>query len=162
MTKSKLKLEKDYKPYPDRGDRWKDTYKSLSTLDYRVKEFFVALMKIVDEYNKKFGKNFVVFEARRNVNRQGRLVKKGVSWVASISKAPHVQGRAIDIVELVGKKYIWNSKDLVDLRNYIEKNFKFAYLLRKRIKKDGPHYELERYLFNKLIKENKIIGEIEV
>jgi len=148
------------KIFPDRGDKWKDTYKDLNTLDYRVRYFFISLILVVEKYNKLYNKNFVVFEARRNIKRQERLIKKGVSWIVNALTAPHVQGRAVDIVELINGVYIWDSKELKKLRDYIEEHFKYNEYLRKRIEKDLPHYEFSRKVFNKLVNENMIFEKV--
>ena len=74
--------------------------------------------------------------------------------------APHVQGRAVDIVELINGVYIWDSKELKKLRDYIEEHFKYNEYLRKRIEKDLPHYEFSRKVFNKLVNENMIFEKV--
>lgn len=138
------KVEESLKTWPDRGDKWSSTYKSLNDLDHRAKPFFILLWNFIQAVGLKNNIKFAIFETRRNVNRQKRLMDQGVSWVSNPATAPHVEGRAFDIVVLEDGIYKWDDKRLKLLRDEVEKNFKYNRFLRSRIKGDLPHYELLR------------------
>lgn len=140
------------KTYPDRGDKWKDMYRSIDDLsDQKTKNVFKDLMKYVEKYNKKEGKNFKIFETRRPLNRQKRVIKAGYSQVVDVYRAPHVEGRAIDIVEYVNGVWIWQHVNLKKLNEYLYRNFPGFYLLRTgrdfKTFKDYPHYEIKRNIW---------------
>jgi len=142
---AKRKVKKDsMAKYRDKGDCWKCTYKEITDLNPTVQPFFTSLWNHINFIGLKHDIDFAIFETRRHIDRQSRLVKKGVSWVADVSKAPHVEGRAFDIVVRENGVYKWDEKKLKLLRDEVEKSFRYANLLRKRINKDLPHYELKR------------------
>lgn len=153
MAFNSIKTKTKTKKYIDKGDCWNCLYRDINDLDPIIKNFFVELYQKIQEYNKINGTNFVIFETRRNIERQKRLIKNGVSWIRNPKTAPHVEGRAFDIVLKKDNVYMWNANELKKLRNWIDINFKYASLLRIAIKKDYPHYEFDRKTFYKMKKE---------
>lgn len=140
-----------------KGDYWSNIERSVDALsDYTTRYIFTMLDEHVQIYNDKFNTSFHIFESKRKVDRQKRLVGKGKSWVANIKKAPHVQGRAVDYAEYKDKIWVWEDKELRKLHTWLKENFPLFKLLRtggdfKNVS-DLPHYEIKRkiwILYNK-------------
>ena len=146
-VKNQREIDK-YTEYPDKGDCWNCVYRSLDDLsDRKTKVIFESLLEFVDKFNKKYHKNMKIFETRRALKRQIRLIGKGKSQV-NLKFAPHVQGRAVDFAEYKNGVWTWNDKDLKNLNDYLHDNFPGWRLLRtgRDFKHfvDWPHYEIKR------------------
>ena len=133
---------------PDKGDRWSVMRRSISELsDIKTRSVFQNLIFYINQYNNITNKNFKIFEALRPIQRQIRLIQLGNSQ-ANPNFAPHPQGRAIDIVEYNDGIWVWNSKNLKGLNDYLSENFPQWNLLRTGRDftnfVDWPHYEIKR------------------
>ncbi len=137
--------------FPDRGDSWKAMRRNLNELsDIKTMSVFNNLLFYVKQFNQKENKNMQIFEAVRPIQRQKRLLGSGKSQV-NLKFAPHVQRRAVDFAELKNGVWVWNSKDLERLNDYLFENFPQWDLLRtgRDFKNfvDWPHYEIKRSIW---------------
>ena len=140
------------KKYLDKGDKWSQMYQSLYDLsDIKTISIFKEMMIVVNQFNKINSCNIQIFETRRAMKRQLRLIRIGNSQ-ANPNYAPHPQGRAIDLVNKKGGVWLWDNILLKKLNDYLAKNFKYFYLLRtgRDFKNfvDWPHYEIKRSTWN--------------
>lgn len=139
---------KDNDPYPDRGDKWSVMRRDLTELsDIKTMSVFKNMMIYVNKFNQKYNKNMQIFEAVRPIKRQKRLIGSGKSQ-ANIKFAPHVERRAVDFAEYKDGAWLWNSKDLKALNDFLYENFPQWELIRSsrdfKTFVDWPHYEIKR------------------
>ncbi len=137
--------------FPDRGDGWIVMRRNINELsDIKTMSVFNNLLFYVKQFNQKENKNMQIFEAVRPIQRQKRLLGSGKSQV-NLKFAPHVQRRAVDFAELKNGVWVWNSKDLERLNDYLFENFPQWDLLRtgRDFKNfvDWPHYEIKRSIW---------------
>lgn len=134
--------------------KWNALNKTVPLIAPICRGFFIALEAKINEYNK-ISKTlpFFPFEGLRHPIRQHRLVKAGRSWIKDILKAPHVEGRAVDFVQFdnKSKKWIWNQKEALKMREWINENFKESKRLRDQIRVnnnsvDSYHFEHKRII----------------
>jgi len=145
----KTKIHKD--------DYWSAMNQDVSTMSDKTTKFiFTMLLEYINKYNDLHGTYFKFFETRRKVDRQRRLMKKGLSQVANAANAPHVRGRAVDVAEYMevdGKlTWVWRRRELRKLHTWLQDNFPLFLLLRTggnfRNFDDLPHYEIKLDIWN--------------
>ncbi len=138
-----------------KGDYWSNIYRGMNFSDPMTAYILNLLDGYVQQYNNIHDANFKAFETDRLKDRQRRLLGFGRSWVANISRAPHVEKRATDYAEWVlrGDEWIWvwEDKELRKLHTWLKENFPLFKLLRtggdfKNVS-DLPHYEVKRKIW---------------
>lgn len=106
----------------------------------RLKGVDKDLVYAIEKMSEEVPFDVLIVQGLRSVEEQEKLIAQGKSWVKNVKVAPHVVGRAVDMVPLInGKDCDW--KDIVKFDLMYDIMSKYIKLAPK-IAKDRNHYQI--------------------